>query len=124
MKKIKVLVITLVIALSSLLGCSLTSDNSVNQTRNEDISRQVVISNIEEYKTSLLNLIKTGEYNTMFIEEFFFSEYDIVRSAEINNSYIFNNAIYLQINNEYMYRFQLNSSTKLIESYIRYQLEG
>lgn len=124
MKKIKVLVITLVIALSSLLGCSLTSDNSVNQTRNEDISRQVVISNIEEYKTSLLNLIKTGENNTMFIEEFFFSEYDIVRSAEINNSYIFNNAIYLQINNEYMYRFQLNSSTKLIESYIRYQLEG
>lgn len=124
MKKIKILLITLVITLSSLLGCSLTSSNSVNQTRNEDVSRQVVISNIEEYKSSLLSLIKTGEYNNMFIEEFFFSEYDIVRSAEINNSYIFNNAIYLQINNEYMYRFQLNSSTKLIESYIRYQLEG
>ena len=108
----------------SLTGCSaLTSKSNIEQSRNTDISRIVTISNIDDYKSYTLNLIKTGETNNIFIEDFLFSQDDIISDANVINSYIFNNAIYLQINDKFMYRFQLNSD-KLVESYIRYQLEG
>ena len=121
MKKIK-RVITLIVVILCLNGCTQTEE--VQHVRNTDISRTIVITNVEEYKTSLLNLIRTGEKNSLCTEEFEFLDDDILSEANINNSYIFNNAIYIQTNNEYMYRFQLNNYTKLVESYIRYQLEG
>ena len=124
MKKIKLLILILSITLLNLVGCSILPETQVEQSRNYDISRTVVISNIDEYKESMLKIIKSGIADELFIEDFYFNSDDILMDANINNSYIFNNAIYIQTNDKYMYRFQLDNQTKLIESYIRYQLEG
>ena len=51
------------------------------------------------------------------------SEEDIITDAQINQQYFLGMSLYIQVNDTYMYRFQLNENG-LIESYIKYSLEA
>ena len=131
MKQNKLQLMLLISILTSLIlvGCNVSIEGLTNKSNNtqprvEDISRKVVIGDSELYVQNIIKAIQTGGTNELFVEDFEISSSDIIDTPNIKNRYIFNNAIYLQINDEYMYRFQLNNYTKLIESYIKYQLEG
>jgi hypothetical protein len=122
------LVITQVSIIST--GCAtldaiknVTTESSDTQSKFTDVSRTVTMSNPDQYKTDIVNMIQTGTVASECDEEFEFNEVDIVSDIEVKQYYYFNNAIYLQINDKYMYRFQLDDNDK-VASYIKYSILG
>lgn len=104
-----------------LTGCQSTT---ITQQTNNFINEE----NKENYKNTLLNFIKTGEIpqeESIFSQNFIESIDDIrkIENAEIKQCYFSNNAIYIQINDMYMFRFQFNTEEK-IDSYIVYKIEA
>lgn len=77
----------------------------------------------ESYINELKYLIENGisENSDIYTDEFKFS-YEDLSECDINEYYAIDNAIYLQVNDKYMYRFQLNDNKK-IDAYIKYSLE-
>ena len=114
---LSILVITL-----TLCGCNTT--HSVKSVDNTEVSRTVTLENKETYKEELLTLIKTGEIQSICADTFNIDTDDIVENAELKQYYFFNGSIYLQIDDMYMYRFQLDTNSNKIESYIKYKLEA
>ena len=106
----------------TLCGCNTT--HSVKSVDNTEISRTVNLDNKEHYKDELLTLIKTGETSSICKNNFKINTDDVVDNAELKQYYFFNGSIYLQINDMYMFRFQLDTTDNLIESYIKYNLEA
>lgn len=100
------------------VGCNFSNSSSdIEAQYNKNI-------NIDNYKEPILNAVSTGEVNELFIADFYIYEEDLVSNPEIKQYYSSNNTIYLQISDKYMYRFQLNNATGLIESYLKYNLEA
>lgn len=114
--KLRKLILASLISIT-LCGCNLLPNS------NTEITQQKLDASIEKYKESLIMALTTGEVNEFFIEDLYIYEEDLVSTPEIKQYYSSNNTIYLQINDKYMYRFQLNNATGLIESYIKYNLE-
>lgn len=129
-RKQKLIVLILSIIGLTLSGCStldaikgITSGDNDTQSKFTESSRQITMSNPDEYKNDILKLIQSGEKTSKFSEEFEFNDIDLMSSAEIKQYYYFNNSVYLQISNKYMYRFQLNDSNEIC-SYIKYSIVG
>ena len=116
------LVISLVLTLIALAitGCSNTIANTQADFTKE--SREVRIENKEHYINDLTQFILTGETTDIF-DNVVIDNNDILVNVEINNYYYFNSSIYLQIGDDMMYRFQLDSNNKVV-SYIKYNLEA
>lgn len=111
----------LLFAVIILSGCSsVKEDTSVDFTEQ---SRTVSIENTEQYINDLKAFIETGEKTEIFTESIEMFDVDKVSNAEIKQHYEFNGSIYIQVNDTYMYRFQLNKENK-IESYIKYSIEA
>ena len=109
----------------TITGCGNTATQVPDQTQE---SRQITIQDTEGYKAAALNVIHGSEPDeTIFGETFVMQTDDINPNAEINNSYICNNSLYIQTgsseNSAYMYRFQLDNDNKII-SYIKYTVEA
>jgi hypothetical protein len=122
------LVITQVSIIST--GCAtldaildVTSEDSDTQSKYTDASRTVTITNVDQYKNDMVNMIETGTPASECIEDFEFNENDITSAVDLKQYYYFNNAIYLQVNDKYMYRFQLDDNDK-VASYIKYSILG
>jgi hypothetical protein len=67
-----------------------------------------------------------AEELSKFNSEVLISEEDKLDNLEVNNYYFFNSAYYIQVksgNSQYMYRFQIDTNN-IIQSYIKYSLEG
>ena len=124
MKKLKSkhLMLSLALALITLAitGCSNTIANTQTDFTKE--SREVRIENKERYINDLTQFILTGETTDIF-DNVVIDNNDILVNVEINNYYYFNSSIYLQIGDDMMYRFQLDSNNKVV-SYIKYNLEA
>ena len=120
--KIKHLILTIMIMIC-ITGCG-TQDTDYRSAEIEltKQSREVNIQNKSEYTQAILELITSGNSSSTLVECDIVSE-DIEQDAIIEQIYWFNGSIYAQVNNKYMYRFQLNSNN-LIESYIKYELEA
>lgn len=112
-------------------GCGIL-DNIEKQKQQSKIdnitneSRQVTINSPDIYKDSLINIICGNEINEdsiLYSELFYIENEDIIPNAELKQYYYFNGAIYLQINDTYMYRFQLDNNNVIV-SYIKYILEA
>jgi hypothetical protein len=100
-----------------------TSEDSDTQSKYTDASRTVTITNVDQYKNDMVNMIETGTPASECIEDFEFNENDITSAVDLKQYYYFNNAIYLQVNDKYMYRFQLDDNDK-VASYIKYSILG
>lgn len=108
-------IITLAIMLSLIFtGCGNNNLSDNRDTNNIDISDY---SDIEEL---LINGYTTSD---KFDSDFKFNNMDKLDSISIKEYYIADKVIYLQVNNKYIYRFQLNDNDK-IQSYIKYNLEA
>lgn len=108
-----------------LSGCSI-DNQQVKQ--NTEVTSQYEITNEEKekYKADLLKFIQTKEVTEIFSEDFISNldqDLDELPDAEIKQFYFSNNAIYIQVKDLYMYRFQFNNSNKL-DSLIVYNLEA
>lgn len=117
---IKVLWVIL-FAVIILSGCSSVKDDTPTDFTEQ--SRTVSIENTEQYINDLKKFIETGEKTEIFTENIAMFDVDKVSNAEIKQHYEFNGSIYIQVNDTYMYRFQLNKENK-IESYIKYSIEA
>lgn len=120
MRKLAAIVVILA-SISIFTGCTSNIVETDYPTLTEQ-SRKASIqdSDKEYYYNTILELIRTGKSDNADVS---ILSIDIVDNATIEQIYWSNGSIYIQINNKYMYRFQLNSSNK-IESYIKYELEG
>lgn len=117
------LILLLVISLLALSGCSNqnnNNDNNIVEITNQ--SREVNIQNKDEYTQALISMITTGKSDSNLIS-CNIAEEDITSDAVIEQIYWFNGSIYTQINNKYIYRFQLDSNN-IVESYVKYELEA
>lgn len=79
----------------------------------------------ESVKAELLSFIQGKDAAEIDIinDDLKIADEDIVDGAVAKQFYLFNNSIYLQIDDLVMYRFQLNKNTK-VTSYIKYELEA
>lgn len=123
-KQQKIKQIAILVLLSTLLiGCGNISDDSkAVEIELTNQSREISIDNKDLYTAEILKLITTGQ-PVSNLASCTFSEDDIVADALIEQIYWFNGSIYAQVNNKYMFRFQLDSQNH-IESYIKYELEA
>lgn len=121
-RHIKVCILLITIISAMITGCG----KEETYLDHEKEMKSSVIENKQQYEDALAELIHTGEIaeENQFIESYMvFHDDDIVQDAEIKQCYHTYSAIYIQVNDNYMYRFQLNSDKK-IESYIKYGLEA
>lgn len=117
-KIIKTLIIINVIS-TVLIGCS-NSNTSAQEDKIASLtsqSRTVTIENKDTIEDYILGIITTGES-----DKFNLDSQDIIKDAQIKQIYWFNGSVYTQVNDKYMYRFQLNEYNE-IESCIKYELE-
>jgi hypothetical protein len=105
-----------------LSGCN--NHHNVKSIDFTEQSRTVSIENKDLYRSELLTLIQSGEAQGICKDDFEFDSYDIIENAEVKQCYYFNGSIYLQISDEYMYRFQIDTTDNKIESYVKYTLEA
>ena len=112
--------LALILITLAITGCSNTIANTQADFTKE--SREVRIENKERYINDLTQFILTGETTDIF-DNIVIDNNDILVNVEISNYYYFNNSIYLQIGDDMMYRFQLDSNNKVV-SYIKYNLEA
>lgn len=124
MKQLKIKHLLLaVLIITSITGCGTTNtDYKSAEVELTEQSREVNIQNKSDYTQAILDLITSGNSDSTVVVCSISSE-DIEQNAIIEQIYWFNGSIYAQVNNKYMYRFQL-SSDNLIESYIKYELEA
>lgn len=115
MKRIILIVATLIVSTICITGCGTTEP--VKQTQKINITY-----NKKSINTSAYKVIATGEKDNNFVENFTFDADDIYTTEDSYRDYYFDGAYYIQIGLN-MYRFQLNEQG-LIESYIKYNLEG
>lgn len=117
----------IMILLISIFGLCACGDSSQAQLTNE--YREVTLT--DEENTELLNEILyfientgSGKELKMFSDDITVDKQDIVTGIGVKDTkyYVSSSAAYLQIDN-YMYRFQLNNSKKVI-SYIKYKVEA
>lgn len=111
--------ITLIIIMTTL--CITACGNNTSQSTVETFKVNIQY-NKESISTSINNVISTGDVDSNFINGFTFNAEDIIEVDNNCRTYYFDGAYYLQ-SGLYMYRFQLNENG-LIESYIKYNLEG
>lgn len=123
MKRHVIVCILLTIIISAMIaGCGKES----TYLDHEKEMKSSVLENKNQYNDALVELIRTGEIaeDNQFIESYMvFHDEDVVSDAELKQCYHTYSAVYIQVNDDYMYRFQLNSDKK-IESYIKYGLEA
>ena len=117
-KIIKTLIIINVIS-TVLIGCS-NNNTSAQEDKIASLtsqSRTVTIENKDTIEDYILGIITTWES-----DKFNLDSQDIIKDAQIKQIYWFNGSVYTQVNDKYMYRFQLNEYNE-IESCIKYELE-
>ena len=115
MKKIILVIVSLITSTTIITACG--ASEPVRQTQKINIAYDK-----ESINTSAHKVVTEGIVDTNFVEEFTFNADDICIIEDNYKDYYFNGAYYLQTG-LYMYRFQLNEQG-LIESYIKYNLEG
>ena len=78
-----------------------------------------------------MEVIQSGDTaeSTYCIGNFDMDDEDVLADAVLNKSYMSDSAVYLQVesgstaNKNYMYRFQMDTDTDVVVSYIKYTLE-
>lgn len=118
--------VTIMFILSTIILSSCNINNKENTIKAETQQISITDNEKEKYKTDLLRFIQIKETTDIFSEDFLNNldeDFNTLQDAEIKQCYFSNNAIYIQINDTHMFRFQLNTEDK-IESYIVYKIEA
>lgn len=113
MKKYAIIVI--MIMTMTMLFCSSCGNK-------KEASEKPIVTYENALAESCKKLIQTGEKDSKFSDDFEFSSSDITEINEGINSYVSDDAVFIQTG-EVMYRFQ-RSEDNLIVSYMKLKLAG
>lgn len=110
-----------------------TANKNSAKEKEQDITKVYRDIDKKDITEDLLNVIQSGDTaeSTYCIGNFDMDDEDILEDAVLNKSYMSDSAVYLQVesnesssvNKNYMYRFQLDTDTDVVVSYIKYTLE-
>lgn len=127
-----VVFIVCLVVLALVSSVSTANKNSVKE-KEQDITKVYRDIDKKDITEDLLNVIQSGDTaeSTYCIGNFDMDDEDILEYAVLNKSYMSDSAVYLQVesdksasvNKNYMYRFQLDTDTDAVVSYIKYTLE-
>lgn len=124
-KKQITMLITLVLATTSLTACNLNKPiTETGQTEQEETFKTDGIK--DEYEHDILEFLKKHTTSELFTEDFLDNnslDFETATEDSVKHCYYSNNAIYIQLNNNNMFRFQLDNNGKIC-SYIIYNLEA
>lgn len=122
------IVCLVVLAIISSLN---TANKNSTKEKEQDITKVYRSIDKKDITKDLLEVIQSGDTaeSTYCIGNFDMDDEDVLADAVLNKSYMSDSAVYLQVesgstaNKNYMYRFQMDTDTDVVVSYIKYTLE-
>lgn len=108
-----------------------TANKNSTKEKEQDITKVYRSIDKKDIAEDLLEVIQSGNTaeSTYCIGNFDMDDGDVLADAVLNKSYMSDSAVYLQVesdstaNKNYMYRFQMDTETDVVVSYIKYTLE-
>lgn len=108
-----------------------TANKNSTKEKEQDITKVYRDIDKKDIAEDLMEVIQSGDTaeSTYCIGNFDMDDEDVLADAVLNKSYMSDSAVYLQVesgstaNKNYMYRFQMDTDTDVVVSYIKYTLE-
>ena len=108
-----------------------TANKNSTKEKEQDITKVYRDIDKKDITEDLMEVIQSGDTaeSTYCIGNFDMDDEDVLADAVLNKSYMSDSAVYLQVesgstaNKNYMYRFQMDTDTDVVVSYIKYTLE-
>lgn len=108
-----------------------TANKNSTKEKEQDITKVYRSIDKKDITEDLMEVIQSGDTaeSTYCIGNFDMDDEDVLADAVLNKSYMSDSAVYLQVesgstaNKNYMYRFQMDTDTDVVVSYIKYTLE-
>lgn len=108
-----------------------TANKNSTKEKEQDITKVYRSIDKKDITEDLMEVIQSGDTaeSTYCIGNFDMDDEDVLADAVLNKSYMSDSAVYLQAesgstaNKNYMYRFQMDTDTDVVVSYIKYTLE-
>lgn len=108
-----------------------TANKNSTKEKEQDITKLYRSIDNKDITEDLMEVIQSGDTaeSTYCIGNFDMDDEDVLADAVLNKSYMSDSAVYLQVesgstaNKNYMYRFQMDTDTDVVISYIKYTLE-
>ena len=124
-----VLIVCLVVL--AIISSVSTANKKSAKEKEQDITNVYRDIDKKDITEDLLEVIQSGNTaeSTYCIGNFDMDDEDVIADAVLNKSYMSDSAVYLQVesdstaNKNYMYRFQMDTDTDAVVSYIKYTLE-
>lgn len=125
-----VVFIACLIVLAIISSINTANKNSTKE-KEQDITKVYRSIDKKDITEDLMEVIQSGDTaeSTYCIGNFDMDDEDVLADAVLNKSYMSDSAVYLQVesdstvNKNYMYRFQMDTDTDVVVSYIKYTLE-
>lgn len=125
-----VIFIVCLVVLAIISSVSTANKKSVKE-KEQDITKVYRDIDKKDITEDLLQVIQSGDTaeSTYCIGNFDMDDEDVIDDAVLNKSYMSDSAVYLQVesdstaNKNCMYRFQMDTDTDVVVSYIKYTLE-
>lgn len=125
-----VVFITCLVVLAIISSINTANKNSTKE-KEQDITKVYRDIDKKDITEDLMEVIQSGDTaeSTYCIGNFDMDDEDVLADAVLNKSYMSDSAVYLQVesgstaNKNYMYRFQMDTDTDVVVSYIKYTLE-